>query len=154
MDQQTRFPARLATQHLDGRRGAITAARDRAQEFFGECVPPLPPSAMDDVLVLVSELVTNAVRHAPGPGTLILADYRDRLTIAVSDGSSSPPVARTPDLASGTGGFGWHLLHRLAQRVDVSVHDSGGKTVTVTLDTTAGTGDGADGGGDGRRDRP
>jgi cold shock CspA family protein len=51
---------------------------------------------------LVSELITNAVRHTPGPCTLYLVqdgpDGRE-LTVAVSDTSTIPPIPRTPDLS-------------------------------------------------------
>ncbi|QMU77085.1 ATP-binding protein [Streptacidiphilus sp. PB12-B1b] len=133
MEQQTQFPARHAVHAFDGRSGTITAARELAQGFFERCRPPLSRADLDDALLLVSELVTNAVRHAPGPCTLTLADDRRRLTVTVTDSSSAAPVGRAPDLASGNGGFGWHLLHRIAQQVVVEPHEGGGKSVTATL---------------------
>jgi anti-sigma regulatory factor (Ser/Thr protein kinase) len=134
MVRRTGSPARCSTHPLDGRSGTITLARQYAQEFFGLCEPPLPPSAMEDALLLVSELVTNAVRHAPGPCVLTLADWRPGLTVAVSDTSSAQPVARPPDLSTGSGGFGWHLLHRIARQVEVRPDPAGGKTVTAALE--------------------
>jgi anti-sigma regulatory factor (Ser/Thr protein kinase) len=133
MNQRTQFPARHAVHTFDGRGGTITAAREHAQRFLEQCVPPLSEAALQDALLLVSELVTNSVRHAPGPCTLALAEDRQRLTVTVSDSSRSEPRARTPDLVAGTGGFGWHLMHRLAQRVEVEVHGTGGKSITATL---------------------
>lgn len=123
---------------FDGRSGTVTAARECAQEFFERCVPPLAPAARDDALLLVSELVSNAVRHAPGPCTLALADDRRGLTVIVSDTSGVAPVARLPDMMGGTGGFGWHLLHRLARHVAVEVHESGGKSVAAVLPSRTG----------------
>ena len=122
-----------AVHRLDGRSGTVTAAREHAQAFLAQCVPPLTPAARDDALLLVSELVSNAVRHAPGPCTLTLTDDRQRLAVTVSDSSAVAPVGRVPDLVSGAGGFGWQLLHRLAQQVLVEVHESGGKSVTAVL---------------------
>ncbi|MBC3839274.1 ATP-binding protein [Streptacidiphilus sp. 4-A2] len=138
MQRRTQSSARRAVHSFDGSGGTITAAREHAQEFFARCVPPLTPAAMADALLLVSEVVTNAVRHAPGPCTVVFVDHRQRLTVTVSDTSAEAPVGRTPDLRSGTGGFGWHLLHRLAQQVAVEVHQEGGKSVTVTLPPYAG----------------
>jgi hypothetical protein len=43
------------------------------------------------------------------------------------------PSKRDPGLAEGTGGFGMHLLARLAAHTTVRTHRDG-KTVTVTLD--------------------
>jgi anti-sigma regulatory factor (Ser/Thr protein kinase) len=122
-----------AVHRFDGRNGTVTAAREYAQQFLERCVPPLTAAVKGDALLLVSELVSNAVRHAPGPCTLALTDDRQRLTVTVSDTSAVMPVARLPDLVAGTGGFGWHLLHRLAQQVAVEVHASGGKSVTAVL---------------------
>jgi anti-sigma regulatory factor (Ser/Thr protein kinase) len=133
MDHQTHVPARHAVHSFDGRSGTITAAREHALAFFHQCVPPLAQASLDDALLLVSELVTNAVRHAPGPCTLTLADDRRTLTVTVTDTSAAAPVGRPPDLVAGGGGFGWHLLQRLARQVAVEVHESGGKSVTATL---------------------
>jgi anti-sigma regulatory factor (Ser/Thr protein kinase) len=127
-------PARSSTHPLDGRSGTITLAREYAQEFFEQCDPPLPAATVEDALLLVSELVTNAVRHAPGPCVLSLADFGTGLTVAVSDTSSALPTARPPDLSTGTGGFGWHLLHRIARLVEVEPNVAGGKTVTIVLE--------------------
>ena len=134
MVRRTGLPARCATHPLDGRSGTVILARQHAQEFFGQCSPPLSAAALDDALLVVSELVTNAVRHAPGPCVLTLADHRSGLTVAVSDTSSARPVARPPDLDTGTGGLGWHLLHRIARRVEVRTDPAGGKTVTALLE--------------------
>ena len=48
-----------------------------------------------DALLVVSELVTNTVRHAPGSCTLALDLHNGLLQIAVSDTSKRPPQARS-----------------------------------------------------------
>ena len=57
---------------LDGSVGSITEARHLAERFFTRCAPPLRDALLNDALLAVSELVTNAVRHAPGPFELAL----------------------------------------------------------------------------------
>ncbi|WP_211244064.1 ATP-binding protein [Actinospica robiniae] len=47
-------------------------------------------------MLAVSELVTNAVCHAPGPCTLEMAAERGHVRITVSDTSRLVPRARTP----------------------------------------------------------
>jgi anti-sigma regulatory factor (Ser/Thr protein kinase) len=72
----------------------------------------------DAVLLVVSELVTNAVRHTAGWWRLRLTVGHDTLVVQMDDSSPLPPVPRQPDLAGG-GGFGWHMVQRLAGRVEV-----------------------------------
>ena len=58
-------PVRLA---VSAQVGTIANARKRTQAFLADltrAVPPAGPRAVDDVLLAVSELLTNAVRHAP-----------------------------------------------------------------------------------------
>ena len=117
---------------LDGSGGSISAARGCARDYLDQCDPPVSQAVAADALVVVSELVTNALNHAPGPCCLYLVEDGGELTIAVSDESSVVPEPRTPDLG-GAGGFGWHLLRRLAKRVDVYVRPPWGKTVSATL---------------------
>jgi anti-sigma regulatory factor (Ser/Thr protein kinase) len=122
-----------ATWALAGRREAIIEARDHVREFLTANGRPVAPAALRDGLLVVSELVTNAVLHAPGDCVLNVAYEDGLLAIAVSDTSSDPPVPRVPDLTTATGGFGWHLLATLTTRVDVQLHADGGKTITAVL---------------------
>ena len=125
--------ATRAQHSLDGTVGSITEARRLAREFFAQCAPPLHASLLRDALLAVSELATNAVRHAPGPFELELADDGRRLTIAVSDTHTTAPAARTADLIGGSGGVGLHVLNGLAETVETTTHTAG-KTVIVTLE--------------------
>ncbi|MEU3911508.1 ATP-binding protein [Streptomyces sp. NPDC029721] len=80
--------------------------------------------AVEDVLLLVSELVANACRHGGGPGALVLDCTEDRLRVEVTDRSPQPPVppgSRTragarPGAADGwPGGYGLLIVERLAR---------------------------------------
>lgn len=124
--------SRTATWPLDGRRGTPARARELAGAFLDRCSSPLADAGRADILLALSELVTNAVRHAPGACTLTLTEHADSLTVAVRDGSTSAPRPRLPDLTAGTGGFGWHLLHSLAKEVAVHLHRDG-KTVAARV---------------------
>jgi len=125
--------ARSTRRELDGSAASITDARDHARVFLGHGIPPLGDRLLGDALVAVSELVTNAVRHAPGPYVLALSDDGRRVTIAVSDTHRTPPAARPKDLEGGSGGLGWHVLCEIAGSVETELHPVG-KTVAVTLD--------------------
>ncbi|WP_251054475.1 ATP-binding protein [Streptomyces sp. ISL-66] len=115
--------------NFDGASGCIAAARDAAAAFLDDQAPAAHPTFHDDVLLVVSELVTNAVRHAPGPLIFGLALLRDRIEITVRDTDHAIPAARTPDLY---GGRGWPIVQRLACDVQVIRHDDG-KTVRAEL---------------------
>ncbi len=78
-----------------------------------------PWADLDAVLLVVSELVTNAVKHTAGWWRLHLAAAEDTLVIEIDDSSPLLPVAREPDFG-GNGGFGWHMVHRLAEQVEIS----------------------------------
>ncbi|MCD0485479.1 ATP-binding protein [Streptacidiphilus sp. ASG 303] len=113
---------------LDGRPGSVTLARRTAEAFLAaltRAVPPGGEDTRDSVLLVVSELVTNATRHAPGPLTLCLTHLRDGVHAVVYDTSTLLPRPRTPDLARGTGGFGWPLVQRLARDLRTAVRPDG-----------------------------
>lgn len=70
---------------------------------------------VDAALLLVSELVGNAYRHARAELWLGLYRMPGGVRFTVRDGDPAPPVRRTPDMAGG-GGFGLRLLDGLADR--------------------------------------
>ncbi|MEV6261120.1 ATP-binding protein [Streptomyces sp. NPDC051784] len=96
---------------------APSHARRAAVGFLHRSWPALNQDRCDDFLLIVSELVTNAVRHAPGPSTLTLTTTAEALDIAVTDGSGAEPTPRAPDLSDGTGGMGLHIAEDLGARI-------------------------------------
>ncbi|MFI5804476.1 ATP-binding protein [Streptomyces sp. NPDC051561] len=111
----------------------IAGARERARTFLDGLTPPLAPEAFDTVVLVVSELVTNALRHGGGTCTLDLTAHPDGITVAVHDASPRAPRMRTPDLNGGTGGFGWPMVNRLARATAVTRRTPAGKTVSALL---------------------
>ncbi|GAA3715980.1 ATP-binding protein [Streptomyces tremellae] len=81
------------------------------------------------VRLVVSELVTNALRHAGGAWTLEVDRRPGLLTVGVRDEDGTPPDAR-PLALDGRGGLGLHIVERLAGRVRVTPAAQG-KTVSV-----------------------
>ncbi|MFB0615774.1 ATP-binding protein [Streptomyces sp. AGS-58] len=113
---------------------AIADARDTARAFLqGLRQPAVAPDAADTVVLVVSELVTNALRHGGGRCTLDLTARPDSIEVAVHDPSRHAPRMRTPDLNGGTAGFGWPMVNRLARATAVTRRASGGKTVSACL---------------------
>ncbi|MFD0356303.1 ATP-binding protein [Streptomyces sp. NPDC127110] len=116
-------------------RGAAADARHAARGFLDPPVgggPPFPAPALEAALLVISELVTNAVRHAAGDCALDLRLRSGGVDIDVTDGSSEEPRARRPD-QQGEGGWGWHLVNRLSTDVEIRHHHGppAGKTIHV-----------------------
>ncbi|MFD7030194.1 ATP-binding protein [Streptomyces sp. NPDC059917] len=117
-----------------GSLSAVAEARRAARAFLGGLgQQALGPEQADTVILVVSELVTNALRHGGGSYTLRLTAHPGGIEVAVGDRSPQPPRARTPDLVEGTGGFGWHMVNDLAHHVAVTLTTDGGKTVHALL---------------------
>ncbi len=86
------------------------------------------------VLLLVSELVTNAVLHAHSASVLRLSDQGGRLRVELHDLSSDDAVIPASQNGHRTGGRGVLLIDNLADRWGSDV-DEHGKTVWFELAT-------------------
>lgn len=90
-----------------------------AREMVAKTTQGIPPSTLQDVLLVVSELVTNAVRHGPAGRPIHLGVQRDGVVrVEVQDqGVGFDPTVHSPgqpeDLP--TGGFGLVIVERLAK---------------------------------------
>ncbi|MFC7533754.1 ATP-binding protein [Actinoplanes sp. GCM10030250] len=118
------------TAHLDvplDRRAPATARRAVTAVLAGWGF--LDPDWLDVAAVVVSELVTNAVRHGGGCLALHVEAHDGQVVVWVADRSPAMPRRRDPD---GMGGRGIALIE--AMSLGWSVHDhQGGKRVRVDL---------------------
>ena len=112
---------------------SVAGARESARDFLEGLVHPIAAEAADTVVLVVSELITNALRHGGGTCTLDLTAHPDGIEVAVHDRSPQAPRMRTPDLNGGTRGFGWPMVNRLARVTAVTRQAAGGKTVSALL---------------------
>ena len=87
--------------------------------------------------LIVTELVNNVVDHAHTMMTLEISRQGAHLCLTVHDGSSEPPVPRTPE-AGTPGGFGLHLVAASSDRWGHRA-EPGGKAVWATLPLAADT---------------
>ncbi|MFC9430917.1 ATP-binding protein [Streptomyces sp. NPDC056987] len=108
-------------------------AREAAHGFLAALVPEPSARTSQNLVLLVSELVANAIRHAGEVTSLHLRADRRSLHVVVDDPSPARPRERTPDLTGGTGGFGWPMIQRLAEKVTVLPNAGGGKTIRAVL---------------------
>jgi anti-sigma regulatory factor (Ser/Thr protein kinase) len=91
-------------------------------------------AAAEDVLLVVSELVTNACLHAGGPEELLLRRGGKSLRVEVVDTGSGDPAPRTPHRAGRPGGHGMFIVQRLCLDWGVTRRaDRPGKTVWAEL---------------------
>lgn len=130
--------------YLRGTSGTVGRARDFTRQALHDWgwLPARSEeaeAAAEDVLLVVSELVTNACLHAEGPEELRIACGPAALRIEVTDsgpGSPEPRVGRAPGRP---GGHGIFIVQRLCQDWGVVNHSASdgkgrpGKTVWAEL---------------------
>ncbi|MEV0181730.1 ATP-binding protein [Streptomyces sp. NPDC050625] len=95
---------------------------------------------VEDVLLLVSEVVTNACLHAGGPEELVLRQDGGRLRIEVSDGCPEHPRAQEYRSPALPGGHGLMVLERLATAwgSEAKADPTRGKVVWVEVSRPSG----------------
>jgi anti-sigma regulatory factor (Ser/Thr protein kinase) len=121
--------------------GSVTAAqaREAALAFLTEVDDghaPLPDRTRDDVELVVSELVTNALRHAPGACGLQVEMGPDghAVRVAVWDTSADAPVAQ-PHNGGRIGGHGLEIVQAVSRAMTVASRTAGrGKEVTAEIE--------------------
>jgi anti-sigma regulatory factor (Ser/Thr protein kinase) len=105
------------------------AAFVEARRFVKEAVAPTAPMrVLDDAMLLTSELVTNAVRHAghtsDDPIELTVSVDDDVVRVSVRDRGPGFDPSEVP-VRSEEGGWGLNLVRRLSSRWGVTPADDG-----------------------------
>jgi anti-sigma regulatory factor (Ser/Thr protein kinase) len=119
--------------HLHLRPAAAEVGRARATVGKALTSWGCPSEAVDDSRLLVSELLANAITHAPGTWiTLDLMLIGDRLLLEVTDGSLAQPVVRQADLQEEQG-RGMFLVEAVASAWGARRGRRGRKTTWCTL---------------------
>ena len=128
------YPLQTATCALSGHVRSVRAARD----FTGATLRRwCTAQSCQDITVVVSELVTNALRHAlpepaatgpPGQVRLGLLEYGPWLLCAVADPSQATPVPRLSGSLAETG-RGLHMICALSDLWGYTEPDDAGKIV-------------------------
>ena len=103
-------------------------ARQRVAEFLGD----LPKDSREVVLLLTSELVTNALQHGAGPVHVALSPTQLGLRIEVHDDSDAPPRVLRPSVDA-LGGRGLLMVEGLASSWGFDTRHGEGKTVWFTV---------------------
>lgn len=120
---------------LDGADGCIAHARRRASDFLARAEParglPVPARTRELAQLVVSELVTNAIRYGAHPIRLRLIHDAATLICEVSDTSHTAPHLRRAKTWD-EGGRGLLLVAQLTQRWG-SRHTAEGKTIWAEI---------------------
>ncbi|WP_324787237.1 ATP-binding protein [Streptomyces sp. H51] len=114
-------PLRRAA-HYSGEPGCIAEARSFAAHFVArlrtEWCAEIGSRGEDEILLVVSELVTNADRHSNGPYILELEGTDATVTVRVYDSSAALP-RRFPRDPQRVGRHGLEIVYVVAERVTV-----------------------------------
>ncbi|KUN29721.1 hypothetical protein AQJ23_02915 [Streptomyces antibioticus] len=90
-----------------------------------------------DLLLVVSELVSNALRHGEGLAAFEATATHDGIQLTVQDHSDV-----LPDVVHGSGalpqagqgqGYGWPIIMRLARDIRMERRPGGGKAISVLV---------------------
>ncbi|MFD7536162.1 ATP-binding protein [Streptomyces sp. NPDC059819] len=109
----------------------IAHARRAVRALLARAGHPPHTQTSQDAQLVVSELVTNAMRHAPGPGglELELTVGAEQLRIRVRDSSRREPRQQPRDTTRPRG-HGLHLVAMLCSDLHTTTSDAG-KRVTA-----------------------
>ncbi|MCL6670222.1 ATP-binding protein [Streptomyces panaciradicis] len=127
----------LATPHVTTAAEAREYARSMVRQRWDTASRTAREEDVVDLLLVVSELVTNAIRHGDGLAAFEVALTPDGVRLAVHDNSDD-----IPDVAYGSGalpvshhgnGYGWPLIIRLAREIVIDRRGGGGKTISVLV---------------------
>ncbi|MGW1243236.1 ATP-binding protein [Streptomyces bobili] len=128
-------PARADTARVTTAAAARAHVRAVVDARWNATARPAVERDVIDLLLVVSELVANAVRHGGGLAGFEAAPAADGIRLAVHDHSDVVPEAAYGPGALPAGhhgsGYGWPLIIRLARDISISPRPSGGKTISV-----------------------
>ncbi|MFF8595219.1 ATP-binding protein [Streptomyces sp. NPDC015220] len=124
-----------ATVALDGGGADIAQARHRAAGFLARVQAehglPVSQRAVDVTQLVVSELVTNARKYAPGPALLDLRITGDTVEVVVWDSDPVLPIARAAD-AGRVGQHGLEIVMAVCQGFEAQ-REPVGKRITARI---------------------
>jgi anti-sigma regulatory factor (Ser/Thr protein kinase) len=104
----------------------------QARRFVAEAIANRAPAMCDSVVLMVSELATNSVRHAGTEFRVAVAVTRRLIRVEVTDAGSGVPTRRSTKPAD-LSGRGLAIVEKLASDWGVRRSRTGGKTVWFTV---------------------
>ena len=123
------------TSHSETFESAALSARVARDVLRGVCADALvSPPLVETALLLVSEVVTNAVVHGDGRPVLDIDVGPDVLRVTVTDDSPELPRLQLDNPLLAPGGRGLHLVDTLSSRWGTDPRVPSGKAVWFELD--------------------
>jgi len=136
-------PSRSRTLELAGHPGPVAEGRDFVRralsDWYGLAesgpggITGTTTTIAADVVLLASEVLTNACLHAGGPLHIVVSADDKSLRIEIDDPDPEPPRIRAPRQPGIPGGHGLHIVEKLTDRWGV-VPSEHGKTVWMEID--------------------
>ena len=113
---------------------ADDASPGRARQWVSRVLAcwSVPEDKRSDVLLVVSELATNAVMHAHSEFVVVIREAPDVLGIAVADDDTHIPETKTPSPKQ-VGGRGMRIVQTVARLSGVARVPGDGKVVWARL---------------------
>jgi anti-sigma regulatory factor (Ser/Thr protein kinase) len=93
------------------------------------------PTVIDQLVIVVSELASNAIRHGGGAGRLRLSGDPDRIHLEISDhgpGMTDPTRGIDRPEPTATGGRGLWICRQLTPHLDITTGPRG-TTITAVI---------------------
>ncbi|MEU7011320.1 ATP-binding protein [Streptomyces sp. NPDC046332] len=120
---------------LDGEGGCIADARHHAAAFLDKARAehglPVSEHARDLTSLVVSELVTNACRYAPGPVLMELRISMSSVAVVVWDSDATIPAARSADPGR-VGQHGMEIVKAVTEELLIQ-QEPVGKRITARI---------------------
>jgi anti-sigma regulatory factor (Ser/Thr protein kinase) len=110
-------------------RASVAAARNFARDELAD----LPAETLESVVLMISELATNALIHTSEAFAVTIDKTRRYVRVAVTDGSALEPVQRFPS-ASQPHGRGLQIVAKLSDGWGSSGVNGDGKIVWFRVD--------------------
>lgn len=104
-----------------------------ARRFISGHIGGLDQRLVENVTLMVSELVTNAIRHGLGGGTLTLEVTDQSLRVDVTDQSTGIPILRSPAFNESSG-RGLRIVAELSDDWGIESLPGSGNTVWFCVD--------------------
>ena len=104
----------------------------QARRFVAARLNGHDPQLVEQATLMVSELVTNSIRHASGPVAITLDVTADRLRCDVSDPGPGTPTVRSPAPGENSG-RGLRIIAELADEWGLTSNAESGNNVWFVL---------------------